>query len=77
MSQGKKPVDSSTSLLDHPDPEDGDISDTDMDETSRRRQTWGYGQGSKSQDNLGDWFKMKWWRKKWKEDEDHEEERPA
>jgi len=77
VSQGKKPVDSSTSLLDHPDPEDGDISDTDMDETSRRRQTWGYGQGSKSQDNLGDWFKMKWWRKKWKEDEDHEEERPA
>jgi len=31
VSQGKKPVDSSTSLLDHPDQEDGDIYDTDMD----------------------------------------------
>jgi hypothetical protein len=73
VSQGKRPVDSSTSLLDHPDPEDGDTSDADMDDTSRRRQTWGYGQGSKSQDALGDWFKLKWWRKKWREDEDHDE----
>jgi hypothetical protein len=77
VSQGKKPVDSSASLLNHPDPDDGDTSDADMDDTSRRRQSWGYGQRSKSQDNLGDWFKLKWWRKKWKEDEDHEEERPT
>lgn len=76
MSQGKQPMNSSASLLDHPDPDDGDTSDADMEDTSRRRQTWGYGQRSKSQDALGDWFKLKWWRKKWREDEDHEEERP-
>jgi hypothetical protein len=74
-SQGKKPTDSSSSLLHHPDPEDGDASDADVVDTSRRRQTWGYGQGSKSQDALGDWFKLKWWRKRWREDEDHEDER--
>jgi hypothetical protein len=77
VSQGKRPMDSSASLLDHPNSEDGDTSDADMDDTSRRRQTWGYGQGSKSQDALGDWFKLKWWRKKRREDEDHEEERPT
>jgi drug/metabolite transporter (DMT)-like permease len=72
VSQGKKPMDSSSSLLNHPDPEDGDASDTDLVD-SRRRGTWGYGQGSKSQEALGDWFKLKWWRKRWREDEDHEE----
>ncbi|RYN34769.1 hypothetical protein AA0113_g9427 [Alternaria arborescens] len=77
VSQGKQPMNSSASLLDHPDPDDGDTSDADMEDTSRRRQTWGYGQRSKSQDALGDWFKLKWWRKKWREDEDHEEERPT
>ena len=75
VSQGKKPRDCSSSLLNHPDPEDGDASDADVVDTSRRRGTWGYGQGSKSQDALGDWFKLKWWRKRWREDGDYEEER--
>ncbi|KAH8730506.1 magnesium transporter NIPA-domain-containing protein [Phaeosphaeriaceae sp. PMI808] len=72
VSQGKRPMDSSSSLLDHPDPEDGDHSDADdMNTTTQRRGTWGFGQrGSKSQDALGDWFKLKWWRKRWREDED-------
>jgi hypothetical protein len=72
VSQGKKPTDSSSSLLHHPDPDDGDTSDTDLIE-SRRRGTWGYGQGSKSQEALGDWFKLKWWRKRWRDDKDQEE----
>ncbi|KAF1828097.1 hypothetical protein BDW02DRAFT_603764 [Decorospora gaudefroyi] len=70
VSQGKKPVDSSSSVLDHPDPEDGDTSDADAADTSRRRGTWGYGQGRQSQDAFGDWFKLKWWRKRWREDEE-------
>lgn len=71
-SQAKKPMDSSSSLLNHPDPEDGDTSDPDVVDTSRRRGTWGYGQGSKSEDALGDWFKLKWWRKRWREEDDED-----
>jgi drug/metabolite transporter (DMT)-like permease len=79
VSQGKRPVDASSSLLDHSDPEDGDHSDTDVvDTAAQRRGTWGYNQReNRSQDALGDWFKLKWWRKKWREGEDgeHEQER--
>lgn len=76
VSQGKKPIDSSTTLLDHPDPEDEDHSDTEVLETSRRRGTWGYaGQGNKDQDGVGDWFKLKWWRKKWRDGEDDSDPR--
>lgn len=74
VSQGKRPVDSSTGLLDHPDPEDGDEhSDADVTSTAaQRRGTWGFGQGGeRSQEPLGDWFKLKWWRKRWR-DEDGE-----
>jgi hypothetical protein len=69
VSQGKRPVDSSTSLLDHPDPEDGEHSDTDViDRSTQRRGTWGFGQREdQSQEALGDWFKLKWWRKRWRE----------
>lgn len=71
VSQGKKPMDSSSSLLDHPDPEDEDHSDTEVLEASRRRGTWGYaGQSNKEQDGVGDWFKLKWWRKRWRDEED-------
>ncbi|KAH3910275.1 hypothetical protein HBI56_077650 [Parastagonospora nodorum] len=76
VSQGKQPVDSSSGLLDHPDPQDDDHSDTDnvLDSTQQRRGTWGYGQQrSQSQDALGDWFKLKWWRKRWREGDEHEE----
>jgi hypothetical protein len=76
VSQGKRPVDSSSGLLDHPDPQDDDHSDTDnvLDAAQQRRGTWGYGQQrSQSQDALGDWFKLKWWRKRWREGDDHEE----
>jgi hypothetical protein len=77
VSQGKLPASSSTGLLDHPDPDDGDHSDADIIDTSiQRRGTWGFGQReSQSQDALGDWFKLKWWRKRWREgDEDAEPE---
>jgi hypothetical protein len=69
VSQGKRPVDSSTGLLDHPDPEDGEHSDTDVIDTStQRRGTWGFGQReNQSQEALGDWFRLKWWRKRWRE----------
>ncbi|KAH7359909.1 magnesium transporter NIPA-domain-containing protein [Pyrenochaeta sp. MPI-SDFR-AT-0127] len=73
VSQGKRPVGSSSSLLDHPDPDDGDHSDADV-ETSQRRGTWGFGgRASKSEDVLGDWFKLKWWRKRWRDGEGNEE----
>jgi hypothetical protein len=78
VSQGKRPVDSSSGLLDHPDPEDEDHSDADaIDNTIPRRGTWGFGQReTQSQDALGDWFKLKWWRKRWREgDEGELEER--
>lgn len=76
VSQGKRPVDSSTGLLDHPDPEDGDHSDTDnvLSTATQRRGTWGFGQrGDQSQDPLGDWFKLKWWRKKWRDGDGDDE----
>jgi hypothetical protein len=68
-------MDSSSSLLHHPDPDDEDASDADITDPPGRRGTWGYGQGgrSKSQDALGDWFKLKWWRKRWREDDDRDE----
>ncbi|KAF1966266.1 hypothetical protein BU23DRAFT_603691 [Bimuria novae-zelandiae CBS 107.79] len=65
ISQGKRPMDSDTSLLDHPDPEDEMHSDTDAPRSpdTRRRGMWGFGE-RKDQEGLGDWFKLKWWRKK-------------
>ncbi|RMZ74326.1 DUF803 domain [Pyrenophora seminiperda CCB06] len=74
ISQGKQPADSTASLLlHHPDPDDGDTSDADIMESSSRR-TWGYGnaRATKSQEALGDWFKLKWWRKRWREDENRD-----
>ncbi|ORY07952.1 magnesium transporter NIPA-domain-containing protein [Clohesyomyces aquaticus] len=75
ISQGKRPAHSSDALLDdHPDPGDGGSqSDTDgllSPQLSRRRGTWGIGGSRPSEDGLGDWFKLKWWRKKWKEEDD-------
>lgn len=76
-SHGKRPFDSSSSLINHPDPDDEDQSDTDVVDSSRRRGTWGYGaHGSRNQDGLGDWFKLKWWRKRWR-DGDEDEQRPT
>jgi hypothetical protein len=78
ISQGKRPVDSSTSLLDHPDPEDDNHSEPDdaLSPVSRRG-TWGYGDrgGGRNQDGLGEWFKLKFWRNKWRdgEEEGHHE----
>jgi hypothetical protein len=68
---------SSDSLLNHPDPEDeGNQSDPDAilnSQATRKRGSWTLG-GRKDteQEGLGDWFKLKWWRKKWK---DGDEER--
>lgn len=70
-SQGKRPIISSSSLLNHPDPEDGDDSDNGIVNTSRPSGTWNYGgQRSQSQDGLGDWLKLKWWRKRWRDEEE-------
>jgi hypothetical protein len=71
VSQGERPVDSSSRLLDHPDPEDGDHSEGDIDNpVAQRRGTWGFGQRAESsRDPLGDWFKLKWWRKKWRDED--------
>ncbi|KAL6705502.1 hypothetical protein ACN47E_006618 [Coniothyrium glycines] len=67
-SHSKTQTDSESPLLDHPDPDDEDHSDTDMIDSSRRRGIWGHaGQGSKDQDGVGDWFKLKWWRKRWRD----------
>ncbi|KAJ4369140.1 hypothetical protein N0V83_006224 [Neocucurbitaria cava] len=73
-SQGKRPVNSSSSLLSHPDPDDGDQSDADLDTaTTQRRGTWGFGGRGKSEDGLGDWLKLKWWRQRWREGDDDDE----
>ncbi|KAF2847693.1 hypothetical protein T440DRAFT_500893 [Plenodomus tracheiphilus IPT5] len=73
-SQGKTSINSSASFLNHPDPDDGDDSDNGVMDTTRRSGTWNYGgQRSKSQDGLGDWLKLTWWRKRWRDDEDSEE----
>ncbi|KAF2131157.1 hypothetical protein P153DRAFT_365753 [Dothidotthia symphoricarpi CBS 119687] len=53
-SHGKKPADSSAALLQHPDPDDSDA-DADGD--------------IETQSKGGDWFKLKWWRKRWRDDE--------
>lgn len=74
VSRGKRPVDSDASLL-HPDPEDETHSDTDapLSPDATRRGTWAFS-GRRNQEGLGDWFKLKWWRKKWKDGEEEEEE---
>jgi len=54
-SQGKKRADSSSALLDHPDPEDDDHSDSDL--VAHRSGTWGFGGGTRStHESPGDWL---------------------
>jgi hypothetical protein len=76
VSQGQRPTDSSSALMDHPDPQDDD-GQSDAEALSSpvigRRGTWAFGErGSKkhSEDGPGDWFKLRWWRNKWKEGEE-------
>jgi hypothetical protein len=78
-SQGKRPAESD-SLLNHPDPEDGNHSDADAPSNphlAARRGTWGVGDwGSRrNKDGLGDWLKLKWWRKRMSEGDDEVNER--
>ncbi|KAF1999113.1 hypothetical protein P154DRAFT_437868 [Amniculicola lignicola CBS 123094] len=75
ISQGKKPVGSSEPLLNHPDPEDGDLSDLDAPprlESNRKRGSWAFGdrEAQKDQDGLGDWFKLRWWKKRRRESDE-------
>lgn len=71
VSKGKRPVDSETALLNHPDPEDETHSDTDAPPSPElRRGTWGFGE-RRNEEGLGDWLKLKWWRKKWRDEEEH------
>ncbi|KAJ4410369.1 hypothetical protein N0V91_001853 [Didymella pomorum] len=71
-SQGKKRADSSSALLDHPDPEDDDHSDSDL--VAHRSGTWGFGGGTRSsnRDGPGDWLKLRWWRKRLQGETDDE-----
>ncbi|KAH7116813.1 magnesium transporter NIPA-domain-containing protein [Dendryphion nanum] len=72
ISQGKRAVDSTDALLDHTDHDDGNQSDPELSlSPSRRRGTWGMGDNGERQDEAGGWFKLKWWRKRWR-DEDEE-----
>ncbi|KAJ4297773.1 hypothetical protein N0V90_005668 [Kalmusia sp. IMI 367209] len=75
VSRGKRPVESSSSLLDHPDPGDETHSDTDATPSPSvpRRGTWGFGD-RRNQEGLGDWLKLKWWRKKWRDGEEETRE---
>lgn len=76
VSQGKRPVGSSSPMLDHPEPSDGDHSDTDgvLSPPMRRRGTWGIGDwGRPNQEGLGDWFRLKWWRKRWRESDERDD----
>lgn len=63
-SRGKQRSDSSSALLDHPDPDDDDHSDSDL--AAHRSGTWGFGGGvrSSNEQGPGDWLKLRWWRKK-------------
>jgi drug/metabolite transporter (DMT)-like permease len=64
VSHGKQPA----------DPDDGEQSDTDCIEgTAQRSGTWGFGQrGGEGEDVRSDWFKLKWWRKRWRDGEEEE-----
>ena len=75
VSRGNRPVGSEASLLDHPDPEDDVHSDTDAPPSPgvRRVGTWGFGE-RREQAGVGDWFKLKWWRTKWRDGERAEDE---
>lgn len=76
--RGKQPVSSSSPLLTHPDPQEDDHqsdADTPSSEVGRRG-TWAFGdQQNNPQDGLGDWFKMKWWRNKWRDGDQAQDDR--
>jgi len=75
-SQGKKPFHSSSSPLTYPNPGEGGDLDAEGMSTSRTRGACSYGgQRSKSHDGVGDWLKLNWWRKRWRDGEDGEEPR--
>lgn len=63
-SQRKRRPGSSSALLDHPDPEDDEASDSDL--VAHRSGTWGFGGGTRKSghDGPGDWLKLRWWRKR-------------
>ncbi len=65
--QGKQRVNSSSALLDHPDPEDETHFDADTPTSPALGQPviWG---SHTNQDGLGDWLKLKWWRKRWRDE---------
>jgi hypothetical protein len=83
-SGGKGPVDAAASLLRTPD-SDGHQSDTEGEqhpEMHRNRGSWGPGNSgtAKGREGVGDWFKLKWWPRKGRKDQDsehspHDEER--
>ncbi len=80
ISQGKRPMNSSSSLLaHHPDSADDydPLSDADDVLTGQQGQKrpWGFGsRRGKSEDGLGDWFKLKWWRKRWRDGDGERDE---
>lgn len=54
---------------DEEDPSDHDAAPSPM---SSRKRSWPFGARSNNQDpeGLGDWFRLKWWRKRWRDEED-------
>jgi hypothetical protein len=58
---------------------DGDDTEGEQSDMQRRGRGWSLGDrgrsgNSSSQDAGQGWFKMKWWKKRWKSGEDHQEE---
>ncbi|KAF2740971.1 hypothetical protein EJ04DRAFT_507410 [Polyplosphaeria fusca] len=81
VSQGKRPVDSTDSLIDaHPMPDDGSQSDPDAvtsPHSSRRRGTFPFvdwGNRKEEPEGLGQWFKLRWWRKRRREEDEERED---
>lgn len=74
VAQGKRPVDSDTALLQHPDPGDDTQSETDapLSGEGRRRGAWGWGE--RKEEGLGGWLKLRWWRRKRRDGNGEQEE---
>jgi uncharacterized membrane protein len=75
--QGKSPVIAESSTAHHEHGDEGEDTDASMTTSGLLSPDgrsgggeWGFGdqrRRSRQQDGLGDWFRLKWWRKRWRE----------
>ena len=79
ISQGKRPVQSTDFLLNHPQPDtedEGNQSDPEAmpsSQANKKRGSWPMlGRKEQGGEGVGDWFKLKWWRKRWREGDEEE-----